>query len=109
MKAGTRPSVFRRLFDRMVPSKRQLVGKTIETVRWADRRIPRVARTALGVPLIIGGLLSFLPVLGLWMLPAGLALVALDFPRSRRRLLDWIDRQEVKLHNGDYDSRKKAA
>ena len=78
----------------MIPSRDQIVVKMIDVVRWADRAIPPVARTLLGIPLIIGGILSFLPILGLWMLPAGLALVALDFPRSRRWLLRWLERQE---------------
>ncbi|MEJ2122428.1 MAG: hypothetical protein P8Z76_17350 [Alphaproteobacteria bacterium] len=39
---------------------------------------------------MIGGILSFLPVLGLWMLPAGMLLVALDVPFFRRRVLNWV-------------------
>lgn len=30
--------------------------------------------------LLLGGMFSFLPVLGLWMLPLGLLLLALDVP-----------------------------
>jgi len=36
--------------------------------------------------LIVGGLLSFLPVLGLWMLPLGLLLLAEDYPPLQRPL-----------------------
>jgi hypothetical protein len=46
--------------------------------------------------MICGGVLSFLPILGLWMLPLGLALLADDIPalRSlRSRMLDWIERR----------------
>ena len=63
-------------------------------VRWSDARIPRGVRSILGVPLIIGGILSFLPVLGLWMLPAGIMLIALDIPRYRRRILAWAAKKE---------------
>ena len=52
-------------------------------VRWSDDNLPRGVRAALGVVLVAGGVFSFLPVLGLWMLPAGLALVALDIPGWR--------------------------
>ena len=46
--------------------------------------------------LIAGGLLSFLPVLGLWMLPLGLLLLAEDVPPLRRasdRVLDRVERR----------------
>ena len=33
---------------------------------------------------MLGGLLGFLPVLGYWMLPLGLALLAVDWPLARR-------------------------
>jgi hypothetical protein len=41
-------------------------------------------RKTIGVLLVIGGLLGFLPVLGYWMLPLGLALLAVDWPWARR-------------------------
>lgn len=33
---------------------------------------------------MIGGILSFLPVLGIWMLPLGLILLAIDLPILQR-------------------------
>jgi len=42
------------------------------------------ARIPAGILLIAGGLLSFLPVLGLWMLPLGVALLAIDVPFLRK-------------------------
>ncbi len=41
-------------------------------------------RVPTGVALVGGGVLSFLPVLGIWMLPVGLALLAHDIPAMRR-------------------------
>ena len=41
-------------------------------------------RTTLGIVLILGGVLGFLPVLGYWMLPLGLAMLAVDRPWARR-------------------------
>jgi hypothetical protein len=46
--------------------------------------------------LICGGLLSFLPILGLWMLPVGLLLLAEDVPPLKSasiRILDWVERR----------------
>ncbi|MSO80140.1 MAG: hypothetical protein EXQ97_00490 [Alphaproteobacteria bacterium] len=59
-------------------------------VHWSDRQIPAGVRTLAGLPLIVGGVFSFLPVAGLWMLPVGLALIAPDMPALRRRLLSWV-------------------
>jgi hypothetical protein len=53
-------------------------------------------RCPLAIALMIGGLLGFLPVLGLWMLPLGLALLAIDLPFLRgplTRLLAYINRK----------------
>jgi purine-cytosine permease-like protein len=53
-------------------------------------------RHTIGVLLVIGGLLGFLPVLGYWMLPLGLALLAVDFPVARRlyrRMSVWWGRR----------------
>src|SRR5262245_33715004 len=49
-------------------------------------KLPRSkgGRQALGGALVAGGALSFLPVLGLWMLPAGLLVLSVDSPRVRR-------------------------
>ena len=44
----------------------------------------RVLRVGTGVVLLVGGTLSFLPILGIWMLPLGLAVLANDSPRIRR-------------------------
>lgn len=53
-------------------------------------------RQVAGILLVIGGLLGFLPVLGYWMLPLGLALLAVDWPVARRlyrRMLSWWGRR----------------
>jgi purine-cytosine permease-like protein len=43
-----------------------------------------ILRAILGVLLLIGGLFSFLPVLGIWMIPLGLIVLSIDFPMVRR-------------------------
>jgi membrane protein implicated in regulation of membrane protease activity len=69
------------------------------TLRFGARRIGlpggRMARTILGVAFIIGGILWFLPVLGLWMLPVGVLILSIDFHlvrRLRRRYEVWWGR-----------------
>jgi hypothetical protein len=42
------------------------------------RRVPAGARLILGLLLIVGGIFGFLPVLGFWMIPLGVAVAALD-------------------------------
>ena len=59
---------------------------------WKWVRIPA------GVLLVIGGLLAFLPVLGLWMLPVGLALLAIDVPSLRKPMARFIRWSLEKWH-----------
>ena len=49
------------------------------------RRAPKLVRITLGVLLVVGGLLGFLPVLGYWMIPLGIVVLSADFPWLRRR------------------------
>lgn len=49
-------------------------------------------RLFLGVFLMIGGLLAVLPVFGLWMIPMGLLLLAIDIPVLRAPLATIIVR-----------------
>lgn len=78
----------------------RLVGRLPLTlqraVRWLRRPSSRWVRVPAGVLLIVGGLLSILPLFGIWMLPLGLILLAEDVAplrRARDRLLDWIERR----------------
>lgn len=49
-------------------------------IAWLRRPERRALRIAAAILLILGGILSFLPILGVWMLPLGLALLADDWP-----------------------------
>jgi hypothetical protein len=64
--------------------------------------VPRqpLVRMALGGLMVLGGLIGFLPVLGFWMVPVGLAILAIDFPPVRRlqrrmtvRFGNWLHRR----------------
>ena len=52
-------------------------------VRFLRADHSRLLRFPLGVLFIVGGLFSFLPLLGFWMLPLGLMLMAVDVPFLR--------------------------
>ena len=73
--------------------KKQTIRAVRKVVRWG-RRLPPGVRTVLGIPFVLGGLLGFLPVLGFWMIPVGLALIALDVPPLARALDRWLARHE---------------
>jgi hypothetical protein len=73
------------------------------TVRRLRRPSARWLRIPAGVLLIGGGLLGILPLLGFWMLPLGLVLLAEDIPPLRRlrdRMLDWIERRRPQWFAG---------
>ena len=57
----------------------------------------RGLRIGLGIALVVGGMFGFLPVLGFWMVPLGLAVLSIDIPwvrRQRRRLVVWWGRRK---------------
>ncbi|MDP4823707.1 MAG: hypothetical protein NWR47_07145 [Aestuariivirgaceae bacterium] len=57
-------------------------------IRFGSRtfRLPGsvLLRVPIGVLLVIGGLLGFLPILGFWMIPVGVAVLSVDIPVVRR-------------------------
>lgn len=68
-----------------------------DTVSYLLKPSSRWVRIPSGALLVVGGVFSFLPVLGIWMLPLGLALLAEDVPplrSSRSKVLDWVERKK---------------
>ena len=71
--------------------------------RWAARMLHRARRPSAvrvrlpsAVLLMGGGVFGFLPILGFWMLPLGLALLAIDLPFLRpplARVLGFVNRK----------------
>lgn len=57
---------------------------------WGRLKLPFGLRTVLGFVLVVAGVFGFLPILGFWMVPLGVALVALDVPPLRRRVQSWL-------------------
>jgi hypothetical protein len=69
----------RRQFDalsRTMPVTRGVTDRLLQ-----DRM--RLVRVPTALFLLVGGVFSFLPMLGLWMLPLGLMLLAVDVPAIR--------------------------
>jgi membrane-bound ClpP family serine protease len=64
-----------RLFDRLEGKIPHFAARFLA---WVRRPAARLIRIPLGILLVLGGIFSFLPVLGIWMLPLGLLLLALD-------------------------------
>ncbi|MGX5735998.1 hypothetical protein [Bosea thiooxidans] len=84
---------FRR-FEREVPP---WFGRTLRRLRHPRARWIRLP---IGVLLVVGGVFSILPVLGIWMLPIGLLLLAGDIPVLRRpvaRLTVWGSERWARL------------
>jgi purine-cytosine permease-like protein len=76
----------------------------LKTVNFLGKRVPVpgnvVLRVLLGLVMILGGILGFLPIVGYWMLPLGLLILSIDFPWVRRlrrnltvRLGAWFKRR----------------
>ena len=57
----------------------------------------KAVRIGIGILLVVGGLIGFLPVLGFWMIPLGLLVLSIDLPivrRWRRQLTVWWHRRK---------------
>jgi hypothetical protein len=64
--------------------ERHLPAAVRRSLRWLREPSSSWMRIPAGLLLIVGGLFSILPLLGLWMLPLGLLLLAQDLPFLRR-------------------------
>lgn len=80
-------TMLERSFPRGKPALEALRSK-----RWRLVRIP------LALFLVLGGILSFLPVLGIWMLPLGLLLLAVDIPFLRGPISVFLIRSRRLFH-----------
>jgi hypothetical protein len=75
--------------DKLPPGPARFVG-------WLRKPSSILVRIPLAILLIVGGIFSFLPILGLWMLPLGLLLFAQDVPflqTPMAKALGWIERK----------------
>ena len=71
-------------FDRQYSKIERSVPKPLARfLNWLRHPYARIVRIPLGVLFLLGGVFSFLPILGIWMLPLGLLLLAVDIPLLR--------------------------
>jgi hypothetical protein len=92
-----------RRFARQFEALSRLIPRLRGTIAFLRAKKWLVIRLPLALILIAGGMFSFLPILGIWMLPLGLLLLAVDLPplrgpisnltiRARRKINLWIRR-----------------
>lgn len=86
-----------RPLDRLLSGLPEQVQRGIAWLRQPSKRLVRLPLSFL---LMFGGFLGFLPILGFWMLPLGLLLLAEDVPAIKRPTMralgavqDWWDRR----------------
>lgn len=80
-----------RAFDGL---ERELPDRLTRFIRWVRNPKSKWVRIPLGLLFIAGGFLWFLPVLGIYMLPVGLLLIAQDVPFLKRpvgKMLLWLE------------------
>jgi hypothetical protein len=78
------------MIDRRVPIS------ISQFIRWLRMPSSFAVRLVIAILLILGGIFSFLPVLGIWMLPLGLLLIAQDVPLLQKPLVAafaWVERR----------------
>ena len=73
----------RRRLDRQFAALGRLSPRLRALLDRLRGRSAAVFRVPAGLALVAGGLLSVLPGLGLWMLPVGLLVLAVDLPAQR--------------------------
>ncbi|MEO8756866.1 MAG: hypothetical protein ABI398_03800 [Devosia sp.] len=78
--------------DRQFERIGRQVPATAGFLRWVRKPHMHLVRVPLALLLLLGGVFSFLPVLGIWMLPLGLLVLAIDVPPLRKPIGDAIVR-----------------
>lgn len=80
-------------FHRQFRILRQENPRLARGLEWISEKRWRPVRVPVALLLLLGSVFAILPVLGLWMLPAGLLLLAIDIPPLQQpvgRLMVWI-------------------
>lgn len=84
---------------------RKLIVVSYRFLKGGKRHLPPIFRGLVGIVLIASGILGFLPILGFWMIPLGLALLATDVPPLRR----WLMKRLNSARRGNRRKRQHAA
>ena len=72
----------------------KMPGRAGAALAWLRRPEMRPLRVTAAALLMVGGVAGFLPILGFWMLPLGILLLAQDVPLLRRFSVGLIARIE---------------
>ena len=76
----------------------RLPARPAKFVGWLRQPSSKLVRIPLALLLMLGGVFSILPILGLWMLPLGLLLIAQDVPFLEKPVaqsLGWLERKWI--------------
>jgi hypothetical protein len=79
---------------------RRVPIRVSQSIKWLRKPSSFAVRLVVALLLILGGIFSFLPVLGLWMLPLGLLFIAQDVPILQKplvRALAWFEEKWERL------------
>ena len=79
-------------------TKAKIRGRVARALVRVRRTLPPGTRLPVGIVLIGGGMLGFLPVLGFWMLPLGVGVAALDV---KPLMTKWRERGAAKAKPKD--------
>ena len=99
MTTGALMSTAQARLDRQFDRIGRQVPASAGFLRWVRQPHMHLVRVPLALLLIVGGVFSFLPILGLWMLPLGLAVLAVDVPPLKRPVGDFLVRLQRWIAN----------
>ena len=75
---------------------RRVPKRMAQSIEWLRKPSSFAVRLMVAILLVLGGIFSFLPILGLWMLPLGLLLISQDLPFLQKPLvtaLAWMEKK----------------
>ena len=87
--------------------KQRIAVLTYRTLKWGRDHVSPGIRSLVGIGFMIGGVFGFLPVLGFWMFPLGVAFVAMDIPLTQHKIEAWMVRLEAQLETHPKHPEKK--
>lgn len=87
--------------------ERKFPGRFARFLRWLRHPGSRWVRIPTAILLSLGGFLGFVPILGFWMLPLGLVLLAQDLPLLRRPMRRLLICTERRWRNHQWARRRK--
>ena len=75
--------------------KARIAAYTYRALVWGRDHVPTGIRSLIGLLFMVGGVFGFLPILGFWMLPLGVAFIALDIPFTRHKIEAWMEQLRI--------------